>query len=133
MASEVNEIAGQYSFGGFDGSIDMAYDSDNWMLPDGSMVEAASSGTQGSMGYVPAVHTDCPAPGAILVKSPLKYISVDQDIPDSAWESAIRAVLADYGQQWDDSKKWYDQTLDNQWRVCEHLRRYPEPLVKALG
>jgi hypothetical protein len=76
---EVDKIAKRYSFGGFDGSIDMAYSSKNWMLPNGDMVFAETSGTQGSMGYVPSGASDCPEPGAIIVKYGPKYVFTHRD------------------------------------------------------
>lgn len=132
MAKDVREVTGQYSFGGFDGSIDLAYSCDNWLLPDGTMETADCRGTQGSRGYIPAVHTDCPAPGAILVDSPVKYISESQEIPESAWVSAVRTVLADFGQEWQEGVAWYDQRIDWGCRACEHINRNPEALIEAL-
>jgi len=64
---EVEQVANAYSFGGFDGMIDLKYHNDNWLLPDGSMDPAWSPGTERSGGSYPNYATDCPAPGAVMV------------------------------------------------------------------
>ena len=92
MQRDVEKIIDGYKFGGFDGSIDMAYSSQCWLLPDGRIVPAACKGTRGQRGYVTEFSTDCPQPGAVLVRGGAKYIFASQNIPCSVWASAIVAV-----------------------------------------
>lgn len=76
----------QYSFGGFDGMIDMAFSCRNWLLPDGTMTTAYTSGTAGSRGTVSAIATDCPMPGAILVDSPCQYVLTQRNVTDERYD-----------------------------------------------
>lgn len=92
MQGDVEAIIESYEFGGFDGSIDMAYSSDCWLLPDGRIVPAACNGTKGQRGCVPEFSTDCPQPGAVLVRGGAKYISASQHIPCSVWAAAVVSV-----------------------------------------
>lgn len=69
----VNAICGQYEGKSFDGSIDMAYYNDCYLMPDGSAAFAQTDGTAGSMGYVQAAKAFKPDPDAIRV-SPTCYV-----------------------------------------------------------
>ena len=100
----VDEIVQQYSFGGFDGMIDMTYSSRNWLLPDGSMEPAASTGTEGNKGTVPGFATDCPQPGAVLCNSGLKYVFTSRDQSDEERAKDREAVCKYYGIEDDTSK-----------------------------
>ena len=98
-----------YEFGGFDGSIDLAYSADNWLHPDGRMEAAASRGTEGSMGAVAGYVSDCPKPGAILVKYGPKYIFANRtESPEHMAALALRAA-AHYGIEYDTSRAAWDQ------------------------
>jgi len=77
----VDEVAGQFEGKGFDGSIDMGYSLDRWLLPDGSAVLAHCQGTQGSMGYVPAQDVPKPHPDARLICTGA-YVSCQEDWRD---------------------------------------------------
>jgi hypothetical protein len=94
---DVNAVVNQFTFGGFDGSIDMAYSSRNWLLPSGEMIPADSSGTSGSGGYVSGYATDCPQPGAVLVNSPLKYTSLSRDMSPEFEAELRRKAAARFG------------------------------------
>jgi hypothetical protein len=96
-AWEVDQVIKQYKFGGFDGSIDMAYGSRNWLLPDGTMSFAQSSGTSGSGGYIQGGATDCPVPGAVLVSSGVKYVFSHRTISDDRMGELVAKVEAYYG------------------------------------
>lgn len=78
----VDEIAHQFAGGGFDGSIDMAYHVDHWLLPDGSTVASHSPGTEGSRGYVPRIDNPKPHPDAIPVSFGANFIFCDRDLTD---------------------------------------------------
>ena len=58
---------------GFDGSIDMGYYREHYLLPDGTIVYAGTGGTTGSGGYVPPVTVEQPE-GAIKVSLSNSFI-----------------------------------------------------------
>ena len=102
---EVDAVAGRYESASFDGSIDMETRYDHWLLPDGSAVVKHGPGTEGSMGYIPAVSNPMPA-GAIPVSFGAHYIQCQRRYADR-WESEttlINQVAADMcklqGIQW---------------------------------
>ena len=70
---EVDAIAGQNESANFDGSIDMETHYDHWLLPDGSAIIRHGPGTEGSMGYIPAVENPMPV-GAMPVSFGAHYI-----------------------------------------------------------
>ena len=108
---EVSEIIGQFSFGGFDGSIDMAYSSRNWLLPSGEMEPAESRGTCGSMGYVQGYATDCPKAGAVLVGSSVKYVHTHRDMSPEYTERLRKRTVEHYG---------IKDSGESSWRVCHN-------------
>lgn len=124
--SAVNGMVQQYSFGGFDAMIDLAYSSDNWLLPDGSMQPASSRGTVGSMGTVDAYTTDCPEPGAILVHCGPRYVFASRDVSDALMIEMIQAAQKRYGFQFDPSRNIYDQQDEHGRYLCQLARRYEE-------
>lgn len=101
-SSVVNGFIDQFSFGGFDGMIDMAYSSKNWLLLDGSMTGASSTGTEGSMGVHAAFQTDCPEPGASLVSSYVKYVNAQNHLSDDYWNLLCKACAAKFELEIDD-------------------------------
>ena len=103
---EVREIIDQFSFGGFDGSIDMAYSSRNWLLPSGEMETAESIGTCGSMGYVEGYATDFPKAGAVLVGSSVKYMSTNRDMSPEYSENLRKRTVEYYGIKDDGNSIW---------------------------
>lgn len=112
--SRIEKITDTYSFGGFDGMIDMAYSSENWMMPDGSLVHAGTDGTRGSRGSVPGSYSDCPEPGAFLVKWGPKYVFCQREISDERWRVILRGASEYYGFTYDPDgevtgKKRWDQ------------------------
>jgi hypothetical protein len=79
---KVDAVVDRFSGRGFDGSIDLSYYIDAYVL-DGKVVGTKTSGTQGSLGYVPA-HDDA-VPGAELVSLGGGYLSVTREFsPDAA-------------------------------------------------
>jgi hypothetical protein len=73
IASLVEDIAERFQGQNFDGSIDLAYSSDIYLMPDGSADFAETGGTEGSLGQVPAARQFKPHPDAIRV-SPSCYV-----------------------------------------------------------
>ena len=121
----VRPITDQYSFGGFDPSIDLAYSSKNWLHPDGSMTHAETRGTSGSLGCVPASATDCPVPGALLVSGGPKYIHLTQNVALEYQEKASRTVVEMFGGSYDPALEPMDQRIpsgESLWHdsLCRH-------------
>ncbi len=113
-SSVVDEFVGQFSFGGFDGMIDLSYSSDNWFLKDGSMVPASSSGTQGSMGVYEAFSTDCPEPGAVLVSCYVKYIHAQNHLDDDFWSLLKHACALQHGHKIQSVESRSDEYVESQ-------------------
>ena len=93
---EVDAVAGQYESADFDGSIDMETHYDHWLLPDGSAIIKHGPGTEGSMGYIPAVENPMPA-GAIPVSFGAHYIQCQRRYA-AQWQdetTLINQVAAD--------------------------------------
>lgn len=95
--SQVERVTAQYKFGGFDGMIDMAFSKHNWLMPDGSMTTAHCSGTRGSMGSVDAETSDCPQPGAVMVKYGPKYVFTHRETSDARLAEMVKAAADHYG------------------------------------
>ena len=117
MQDSVEAIVRGYKFGGFDGSIDMEYSSECWLLPDGRIVPAACKGTRGQRGAVAEFATDCPQPGAVLVRGGAQYIFANQNIPAEAWAEAILSVSAERGEEADLSRGVYNCVLDGEFAL----------------
>ena len=128
----VDAIVGGYSFGGFDGMIDMAYSSKNWLLPNGDISHAACEGTAGSMGVVSDSATDCPEPGAIVVKYGPKYVFTHRNVTQEVMMAAVMRTLIKHGQQWDHSSSLWRQRLNNGEYVVDVIRQSGE-LEKAVA
>jgi hypothetical protein len=95
-AKEVDAVAGQYESADFDGSIDMETRYDHWLLPDGSAIVKHGPGTEGSMGYIPAVENPRPDE-AIPVSFGAHYVQCQRRYADR-WEGEpilINQVAAD--------------------------------------
>jgi len=93
---EVDAVAGQYESAAFDGSIDMETRYDHWLLPDGSAVIKHGPGTEGSMGYIPAVENPMPS-GSIPISFGAHYVQCQRRYA-TQWEGEpilINQVAAD--------------------------------------
>jgi len=95
--AQVNPVAKAYEGGGFDGSIDLAYTCETWLLPDGTAAPAYSSGTEGSRGSDPGYAYAPPVPEAQLVQFGAKYIFTDRDDSREALEAAIDETCSYWG------------------------------------
>jgi len=81
-SKEVDAIACQFESADFDGSIDMETRFDHWLLPDGSTMVKHGPGTEGSMGYIPAVSNPMPE-GAIPVSFGAHYVQCQRRYADN--------------------------------------------------
>ena len=99
-----------FSFGGFDGMIDLAFDGSRWLLPDGTMRVAHCLGTEGSGGTVPAVATDCPAPGAFMVKYGPRYVFCHRSVSHARYAWLASASADYYDLAWDPTQPIWNQS-----------------------
>lgn len=76
---DVKAVVEPFEGNGFDGSIDLAYSKDTWIMPDGSAQRAAVESTNGSRGTVEGYVTDAPHPNARLVRTTC-WVSTRRDI-----------------------------------------------------
>ena len=90
----VNDVVKQYEGAGFDGSIDLQYYKDHYLLPDGSICLASNSGSESSGGCVP--HKEHPKPpGAEEVNLGVKYVFVTHNYSTEAVTKAVEAAAPD--------------------------------------
>ncbi len=87
---QVEKVSGVYEGKGFDGSIDMSYHYKHYVL-DGRLHCAGTTGTEGSMGYVPNQVVTLP-PGAEEVSVCNSYVMEDRTFSKSAILAAIAAM-----------------------------------------
>lgn len=92
--ARVQEVTSQFAGGGFDGSIDMKFNKDHWLLPDGSTVVAYSPGTSGSMGYYEPIKTAKPHDDAELVSFSSDYVFTDRVITLEFAERLVAQIAA---------------------------------------
>jgi hypothetical protein len=92
----VDALVGSYQGKGFDGMIDMAYYVDHWLLLDGSVVAAKSSGTEGSMGAVPAFSTERPV-GAELVHFSTSHVFTTRKLSRTFMQQAFARLKRKFG------------------------------------
>lgn len=78
--SQVEAVAKVYEGGGFDGMIDLAYSREAWLLPDGTVRFAHTSGTEGSRGTVPEAYGSPMHPDARLVQFLGDYVFCTREL-----------------------------------------------------
>jgi hypothetical protein len=71
--NEVDQYLGPYESRGFDGSIDLSYLKDQWLLPDGTVILRSSQGSSRSGGSDPEINNP-PPPGAVPVRFMVHYV-----------------------------------------------------------
>lgn len=89
---QVEAICGNFEGKGFDGMIDMQYYYSHWLMPDGSVTIAHTSGTEGSRGNVPAINNPAPHPKAELVQFGNSFLFCDRDVS----EAFIERIKSDF-------------------------------------
>jgi hypothetical protein len=92
----VSALVGEYQGGGFDGMIDMAYSVYHWLLPDGSVQPAHSSGTEGSMGSVAAFRTERPD-GAELIHFGNSHLFTSRKLSGQFMRQAFARLQRKFG------------------------------------
>ena len=88
---QVEAISDAYKSRGFDGMIDMAYSYHHWLLPNGDVVLAGTSGTEGGRGTVPAWECPKPHPDAKAVRLSSGYVSCHREVTDKAKAGILAA------------------------------------------
>lgn len=78
---DVEAITDPYRGGSFDGTIDLGYSVQSWLLPDGRAVHGRSPGTVESRGLDPAYEHPRPEPGAVLVHFSAHFVHVHDEMP----------------------------------------------------
>lgn len=76
----VEAVVGSFTGARFDGTIDLGWSVDHWLLPDGSAEVAVDRGSEGSKGAHPALATIKPHDDAELVAFGTLYTSVHRTL-----------------------------------------------------
>lgn len=92
----VDPLVSPFAGSGFDGMIDMSYGVDAYLTPDGRAVFAATSGTEGSAGMVPAGKQWMPEPGCKRVRFCADYVFTRREFSRSFLERAAASFKARY-------------------------------------
>ena len=95
-AKDVDAIVKPYESKGFDGMIDMAYYKSSYLLPDGSVVYGASSGTENSMGTAPAYEAELPE-GAVEVSFGSDYVFTTRHCSVELMQKAVKETAEKFG------------------------------------
>lgn len=109
--ADVDAIAQGFAGGGFDGSIDLAYHNDSWLLPDGSASLAHTSGTSSSRSCVAPLTTDPPHPSAQLVRFGADYVFVSRSYSEPVMGAALASIMTEMGTS-DPEQYGYCRRLD---------------------
>jgi hypothetical protein len=79
LVSEVEAVARRFEDRRFDGSIDLAWEADLWLLPDGTCVVASDPGSVGSGGAHRPVREWMPHPDARLIRTGA-WVSCEREV-----------------------------------------------------
>ena len=137
-SSQVEAVAGAYKGGGFDGMIDLAYSQETWLLPDGSVRFAATSGTEGSRGTVPAAVGSPMHPDARLVQFLGKYVSCQRRLSND-FRAILEAQVAEFaGEPYDHNRRYPISTYKRDdgtigFAIDTHRGEYGSQLVHQLA
>ena len=99
----VSAVVGRYGGSGFDGMIDLKYNIQRWLMPDGTVQGTQTTGTTGS---VPPVNDPQPL-GSRLVGFLADWVHCDRTLSDAAKASVQADLTAKYGHPFD-GNTWYD-------------------------
>lgn len=108
----VESVVKCYAGGRFDGMIDMAYNVQHWLEPDGTAYLADSPGTQGSRGIDPEYIGDPQSPNARLVYFGADYVFADRHLTPEA-EALIKRKTAE-------TRPWYADADEYERGRLEH-------------
>jgi hypothetical protein len=130
---QVNGVIDAYSFGGFDGSIDYAYCGRNWLLPNGDMVTAWVENTRRCGGYIAGESTDCPAPGAVIVKYGPRYVFGHRSWSDERYAELREMAIERFRLQADVAANCASDPYCNSWGeyLSTLVRRFENEMAKS--
>src|SRR5215831_17349144 len=94
----VDSVVQVYSGAGFDGMIDLKYYKSAWLMPDGTVTFAKTSGTAGSMGTVESAQEMQPSFKAELVHFGADYVFTNRRYSTPVYTAAVKKLCDDYGQ-----------------------------------
>lgn len=94
---QVKTVTADYKSGGFDGMIDMAYNTTSWLMPDGTVKPAKSSGTTGQMGMHEAYDYPQPHPKAALVTFGNDTINYDRSHSAGLVKRSLDSIARKWG------------------------------------
>jgi hypothetical protein len=106
----VRGVTSAYAGGGFDGMIDLAYNVDSWLMPDGSAQLAYSPGTTGSRGVHESILTDPPSPDARLVSFGADHVLCQRDLTPEARVVIERKTVQKFGADYLAALPEYDRS-----------------------
>lgn len=89
---EVDAVVDIFAGGGFDGMIDLKYHVDHWLMPDGIVRYAHSSGTEGSMGTVAGFDHGKPEGALCRVSLGGDFVFTQREISDATKENTRLAL-----------------------------------------
>jgi len=125
--AEVEKVTNGYSGEGFDGMIDMRYSYKAWLLPSGRIVDAGTSGTEGSRGSVPAYEIPCPCEGAELVSLLTDFVFVERRYSEGLYEAEKAKIAREYGVDTDPAKmEHYNRSFGYCWLESQARRNLTE-------
>ena len=102
-SKEVDRVIKPYEGSGFDGMIDMKYSKQSVQLADGTVVHGSTSGTEGSMGVVPASNVELPE-GAKVVRFCVDYVFSQRDVSTKHYVEAIDKLVEKFGDNFEADK-----------------------------
>jgi hypothetical protein len=129
-SARVDEITEPYAGGGFDGMIDMAYSYSHWLMADGTVRIAHTSGTEMSRGTVPAYVDEPPTEAAELVRFMGDYVFTDREMSAETRER-IRANTDPDEIRLERESRPYTSETDFAHRVFCTPERYPRTAWRA--
>jgi hypothetical protein len=97
VTKAVEEVVNPFCGGRFDGMIDLAYNVDSWLLPDGSAAFGKSAGTGTSRGSDSAYDHPAPCEGARMVSFSPDHIFCSRSFSEIAMLKAVLAVHEKFG------------------------------------
>jgi hypothetical protein len=93
----VDKVGKQFAGSDFDGSIDLKVSGYHWLMPDGTVQPAYSSGTAGSGGYISAYDYPAPSLDAELVSLGANYVMATREYSVEFYTKIAKQVALRYG------------------------------------
>lgn len=106
----VRNAVAAYAGGGFDGMIDMAYNVQTWLEPDGTAYLASSPGTTGSRGVHESAINSPRSPNARLVSFGADHVLCQRELTPEATAEIAGRVVRRYGAAYLASQSDYEQS-----------------------